>query len=157
MKLKFEYSPKKDANGYYLMLPNRKQKRFKTKKSFDRWFANAQNELNGVFKILLLQYPVFSDFYIDLLIRSNVQIGGRLSFIQKIHAETNIISNIFGLIPRRGFYEAYIDLYRLLSFYDGLLEVYNTEYMVFSDRYSLSKIRMIKQLLELQKYKLNQL
>nr|WP_319509404.1 hypothetical protein [uncultured Draconibacterium sp.] len=157
MKLKFTYTPRQDANGYFLRLPNGNEKRFKTKKVFERWFLFASNELNGVFKILLIQYPYLSELYSELYIRSNVHNYNRLAFIQKIHNEINIISGIFGIIPKRGFYEAYTDLYRLLSFYRGLYSIYHDEFTIFSDRFVLNKLRMLRQLLELQQNKLDEL
>lgn len=157
MKLKFEYTPKKDANGYYLLLPNGNEKRFKTRKSFERWFLTASNELNGVLKKLLLLYPFFTEFYVEIYIRSNVHNANRLVYIQKLNDNAIIISRILGVIPRRGFYEAYTDMYRLLSFYEVMLKGYQAEFVVFSDRYVLNKISMIYEILEIQKNKLNEL
>nr|WP_321356649.1 hypothetical protein [uncultured Draconibacterium sp.] len=157
MKLKFEYTPKKDANGYYLLLPNGNEKRFKTRKSFERWFLTASNELNGVFKILLILYPNFTEFYSEIYIRSNVHNVNRLVYVQKLNDNSIIVTRIFGVIPRRGFYEAYTDLYRLLSLYSEMLSGYEAEFIVFSDRFVLNKIRMIRELLQIQKNKLNEL
>ena len=157
MKLKFSYTPKKDANGYFLLLPNGETKRFKTIKGFERWFTSASNELNGVFKILLLLYPNFTEFYSEIYIRSNVLNTNRLVYVQKLNDNSIIITRIFGVIPRRGFYEAYTDMYRLLSLYGEMLSGYEAEFIVFSDRFVLNKIRMIREQLQIQKDKLNEL
>lgn len=157
MKLKLSYTPKKDANGYFLRLPNGTKKRFKTKKSFDRWFLSATNDLNGVYKILLLQYPFLSELYSELYVRSNIHNLNRLAFIQKTHNDTLILTRIFGIIPRREFYDVYIELCKLLSFYDSLLNVYYIEYTVFSDRYILSKIKQSMEILKCQNDKMNKL
>lgn len=157
MKLKFTYKPRKDSNGYFCRLPNGTQKRFKTIKEFDRWLAVASNELNKVLKVLLLQYPFLTELYCGLYIRSNIHNSNRLSFIQKTYDETFIITRILGVIPNRGFYEAYTDMYRLLLFYDELLEVYYQEYTVFSDRFVLAKIMLSIEIVKTQKNKLDEL
>ncbi len=157
MKLKFAYTPKKDANGFHLRLPNGTEKRFKTQKSFDRWFVFASNELNSVFKTYLILYPELSQFYSELFLRSNIYNANRLAFIQRTFNDVVIVSKIFGIIPNRGFYEAYSDMYKLLSFYNALLDVYFEEFTIFSDRYVLNRILMIRQLLTLQKFNLDKL
>jgi len=157
MKLKFTYKPKKDSNGYYLFLPNGNKKEFKTKRSFDRWFIDATKELNGVLKVLILHYPVFSEMYSSLFIRSNINNPRRLTFIQSTYNETLSLVGIMGRMPLVGFYEAYTHMYRLLSFYRGFLDVYYTEFSVFSDRHTLSRIHLIQDILQVQKFKLDNL
>lgn len=157
MKLKFTYTPKKDSNGYYILLPNRIRKSFKTYKAFDRWFTSVINELNNALKDILLIYPHFSEFYVELYIRSNVHNSNRLTYIQKNNEILILASRVFGVIPNRGFYEAYIDINKLINLFNELCYCYEEEFIIFSDRYVLNKLRLIRSLLEILKFKIENL